>query len=280
MFIKRPGLLYQLTNSQIMKKIFSIISLLSVLTVAFISCKKTGGDNVFSEYDIVDQGAKALIKVNYNVAFFNNPGVQVKINDVRVSGLILNRTPFPGGGFNTLGSNTGDYLPVDPGANTKVSITIPKRGTNIDSVEIYTTTVAATAGKRYSLHVTDTAARKSLFVEEDASIPDSGFVRMRFVNLMPTVPSVDLWVGTNKVASNIAYMSISDKFVLPTSQASITTKWDVRAAGAANLTTNIIATYTSASTFNNQRVYTAYAIGYPDKTDATRKPYISFYYVR
>jgi hypothetical protein len=263
-----------------MKKIFSIISLLSLLTVAFIGCRKTGGDNVYSEYDIVDASQKALVKVNYAVAFANDPSVQLKINDVRVSGTILkNRYPFPGGGFNTLGSNFGDYLPVEPGASTKVSLTIPKKGTNIDSVDIYTTTISAAAGKRYSLHVTDTAARKSLLVDEEWSIPDSGFVKMRFVNLMPTTPFVDLYIGTTKVASNIAYMATSDKFLIPTSQASISTKWDVRVGGSA-ATSTILATYTSASVFNNQRVYTAYAIGYTDKTDAVRKPYICFYYVR
>ncbi|RYF23955.1 MAG: DUF4397 domain-containing protein [Flavobacteriales bacterium] len=268
-----------------MKKIFSIISLLSLLMAAFLSCKKTGGDNVFSEYDIVDGNAKALIKINYAVAFYNNPSVQVKINDIRVSGLIQNRTPFPGGGFNTLGSNTGDYLPVDPGANTKVSITIPKRGTNIDSLDVYTTTIATAAGKRYSLHVTDSLTRRSLLVDEDASIPDSGFVRMRFVNLMPTTPSVDLWVGTTKVASNIAYMSISDKFLVPTSQQTINTNWYVRVAGTvpATVGASALATYSSASTFNNQRVYTVYAIGYPTYPSTgtdIRKPYVAFYYVR
>jgi hypothetical protein len=266
-----------------MKKIFSIISLLSLLTVVIIGCRKTGGDNVFSEYDLVDGNTKALIKINYAVAFSNNPAAQVKINGVRVSGTLLqNRYPFPGGGFNTLGGSTGDYLPVNPGASTKISITVPKRGTNIDSVDIYTTTIPTVAGKRYSLHVTDTVSTKSFLVDEDWSIPDSGFVKMRFVNLMPTTPFVDLWVGATKVASNIAFMSISDKFLVATSQSSINSNWYVRVAGTvpATVSASALATYSSASIFNNQRVYTAYAIGYPDKTDAVRKPYISFYYVR
>jgi len=267
-----------------MKKIFSIISLLSILTVAFfMGCKKTGGDNVFSEYEIVDESTKALIKINYAVAFYNNPTAQIKINDVRVSATVIqNRYPFPGGGFNTLGGSTGDYLPINPSPNTKISITVPKRGTNIDSLDVYTTTIATLAGKRYSLHVTDTLSRKSLLVDEDASKPDSGFVKMRFVNLMPTTPSVDLYVGTEKVASNIAFMSISDKFLIATSQAATNTNWYIRAGGSLP-TSPVLATYSSASTFNNQRVYTAYAIGYttyPSTGTDIRKPYIAFYYVR
>ncbi len=266
-----------------MKKIFSTISLLSLLAIAiFTGCRKTGDDNVFSEYDVVDGGTKALIKINYNVAFYNNPGVQIKINGVRVSALIQNRYPFPGGGLNTLGGNTGDYLPLDPNPATQISITVPKRGTNIDSLEVFTTTIATAAGKKYSLHVTDTLVRKSLLVEEDASIPDSGFVRMRFVNLMPTTPFLDLYVGTTKVASNIAYMAISDKFIIPTSQALVNTNWYVRAGNSA-ATSTVIATYNSASTLSNQRVYTVYAIGYPTYPTSggdIRKPWLSFYYVR
>jgi hypothetical protein len=264
-------------------KIFLTLSLLSLSAMAiFAGCKKASGDNVFSEYDIVDEAATALIKINYNVAFYNNPSTQIKINGVRVSAAnIQNRTPFPGGGLNTLGGNTGDYLPVTPG-NTTISITVPKKGTNIDSLDVFTTTASLAAGKRYSLHVTDTLTRKGLLIDEDASVPDSGFVRMRFVNLMPTTPAVDLYIGAVKVSSNIAYMAISDKFLLPTSQAGISTVWSIRAAGAA-ATSTAIATYTSASTLQNQRVYTAYAIGYttyPSSGTDIRKPYVAFYYVR
>ena len=264
-----------------MNKFFPTILFSCLLcTSIFIGCRKSNGDNVFSEYDKVDETTKALIKINYNVAFYNNPATQIKINDVRVSATnIQNRYPFPGGGFNTLGGSTGDYLPTNPGT-TKISITIPKKGTNIDSLDVYTTTINTMAGKRYSLHVTDSLSRKSLLVEENASVPDSGFVRMRLVNLMPTTPSIDLYVGTTLVASNIGYMTISDSFLVPTSQALINTNWYVRVGGSA-ATSTVLATYASASTFINQRVYTVSAVGYTGypSTDI-RKPYVTFYYVR
>ncbi len=236
----------------------------------------------YSDFEYVDQ-TKALLKVNYNVAYYNNPFVQLKINGTRVSGTnIQTRYPFPGGGFNTLGGSTGDYLPVDPG-NTEISVSIPKRGTNIDSVLVYKHTMQTVAGKNYSLHVADTLARKGLAVEENTALPDSGFVRYRFVNLMPNVASMDLYIGTVKVASNIAFMASSDSFLLPISQTTVSTTWSIRPAGALP-TSTAIATYNSASTILNRRVYTAFATGYNGYNTATttepRRPFVAFYYVR
>lgn len=265
-----------------MKNTFSKILLFSLLAVLVILGCEKNKDNVFSDYEVVDENTKAFLKVNYNVPFYNDPFVQVKINDVRVSGTnIQTRYPFPGGGFNTLGGSTGDYLPVNPGA-TKISVTIPKRGTNIDSLDIYTTTVNTTAGKHYSLHVADSLNRKGLFVDEDYSLPDSGFVRMKFVNLMPTAGPLDLYVGTTMVASNVAFMTSSSAFLIPTSQATLSTSWTIRPAGSA-ATTAAIATYSSASTLLNRRVYTAFACGYtsyPSTGSDKRRPFIAFYYVR
>ncbi len=250
----------------------------------FLGCEKNK-DNVFSEYDIVDQSTYAMVKVNYNVAFYNNPGTQIKINGVRVSGAnVQTRYPFPGGGFNTLGGSTGDYLPVTAGANTQISVSIPKRGTNIDSVNIYTTTVATQVGKKYSLHVADSLDRKGLFVEEDYSLPDSGFVRMKFVNLIANSTALDLYNGSTLVASNIPFMGISSSFLVSTGTTAspTSTVWTIRAAGSGP-TGATVATYTSASTILNQRVYTAFAtgyIGYPTTGSDTRRPFIAFYYVR
>lgn len=258
-------------------KIFSKLTIVSIIAILlFNGCKKK--EMNYSDFEYVDP-SKALIKINYNVAFASNPFVQIKINGVRVSGLnIATRYPFPGGGFNTLGGSTGDYLPVNAG-NTEVLISIPKKGTNVDSVEIFKTTMATASGKNYTLHVADSLSRKGLAVEEDTSLPDSGFVRYRFVNLMPNVPAMDLYVGSTLVASNVAFMGIGTAFTLPTSQATISTTWSIRPAGAA-ATSTALATYNSASTVLSRRVYTVFATGYSGLTDAARKPYVAFYYVR
>lgn len=264
-----------------MKIIYKISGVFLLAAALVTGCRKTDDTNVYSEYDIVDEASKALIKINYNVAFYNNPGVQVKLNGIRVSGSnISTRFPWPGGGFNTQGGNTGDYLPTNPGS-LDVAITIPKRGTSVDSVEIYKTTLQTLAGKRYTLHVADTTIRKGLLVDEDASVPDSGFVKYRFVNLMANVPSMDLYIGAVKVASAIPFMGISDSFTLTPSQANISAVWAIRVAGG---TTNI-ATYTSTSTsFLNRRIYTVFANGwngYPaTPTTESRRPFVSLYFVR
>jgi hypothetical protein len=258
-----------------MMKIFYRLSALFLLTALLFSGCEKNTENVFSEYDLVDPEASALIKVNYNVAFFKDPGVQLKINGTRVTGLLNTRYPFPGGGFNTLGGSTGDYFAVAPGA-VDLSLSIPKKGTNIDSVSIFQTNLNLTAGKRYSLHLADTIATKSLLVDENFVRADSGFVRMRFVNLIPNLTSIDLYNNTTKVASAIPFMGISDSFQLPITSSTV---WNIRVGGSAANST-VIATYTSASTMVNTRVYTAFATGWSARTETSRKPYIAFYYVR
>lgn len=260
-----------------MMKIFSKISIVAIAAVMlFNGCKKDAVNYSDYEYVSADQ---ARIKVNYNVAFYNNPLVQIKINGVRVSGTnIQTRYPFPGGGFNTLGGSTGDYLPVNPG-NTEVLISIPKRGTSVDSIEVFKTTVSTSAGKHYSLHVADSLSRKGLPVEEDISLPDSGIVKYRFTNLMANVPAVDLYIGSVLVMANIPFMGISAPFTLPTSQVNISSTWAIRPAGALP-TSTALATYNSSSTLLSRRVYTVFATGYSGNTDAIRRPYVAFYYVR
>lgn len=257
-------------------KIFSTIATISLFAgFLFSGCDKEGVK--YSDYELVDPN-QSFLKVNYNVAFKNNPFVQLKINGVRRSGTnIQTRYPFPGGGFNTLGGSTGDYLPVNPG-NNQISISIPKKGTNIDSVEIYTTMIQTESGKRYSLHLADSLNRKHLLVDEDVSLPDTNSIRYRFVNLMANVPAIDLYNGTVKVASNIPFMGISDKFVRSISSTT-SPSWSIRAAGASP-TSTAIATYSSNNTKLDQRVYTVFATGYTGLTDAARKPYVAFYYVR
>jgi len=91
---------------------------------------------------------------------------------------------------------------------------------------------------------------------------------------MPNVPAIDLYYDTIKVASNIAYLSSSNYFDIirtPTSLA-----WTIREAGTLP-TSTALATYTSANTTQNQRVYTAFASGYKGSIDAVRRPYIAFY---
>ncbi len=266
-----PALIILKTSN--MKKTFLYTSLIALMAFS-LGCDKDGGE--IATYQMVP-GSKALLKVNYASAYSSNPSVQLEINGVRMSGLITARTPFPGGGLNTGGSNFPDYLPVDPGS-ISVSAVIPKKGTETDSIVLFNNSVNLVAGKNYTAHVTDTAANtKVVLLEDDISQPDTGTVRYRFVNLMPNVPAVDLYFGTTLVAANVPYLGSSDYFTLNT-WGLVSQSWTIRPAGTT--TGTAMATYISASSIAARRVFTIFAMGYKDQTSAALKPYVSFLYNR
>ncbi len=257
-----------------MKKRYIAILVAGVFfSVLFMACKKN--ELTVSPYDYTD--GMALLKINYSSPYLLNPGVQVKINGVKVSNAITYSTPFPGGGLNTGGSSNADYLAVNPGIDT-VSISILKVGTNIDSILLYKTGVNVVANAYHTLHITDTAAStQSVLLTDVANKPDSGFTKMRFVNLIPnSTAGIDLYFGTTKMASNIAYLQATDTFSIPSGASGASTAWSLRVAGG---TTTLGTAYTNAGTTSNQRAFTIYARGYigPATTDI-RSPKVSFVY--
>lgn len=251
-----------------MKKIKNSFFLLAGVCAIFLSCKK----NVLTVSPYEYTGGKALVKINYSCPYFKNPAVIVKINGERVSSGITYSTPYPGGGLNTGGNTYADYLSVTPGAQ-KFALTIPKAGSFEDSIVLYETNVTLTADKYQTVHFTDTAANTTIVLTTDAANkPDSGFTQFTFVNLIPN-SNLDLYFGTTKVASNVAYKQATDPFLLPSGTS---VAWSLRVAGS---TTTLGTTYTSSSTVANQRVFTVYSRGYigPATTDI-RSPKISFAY--
>lgn len=245
------------------------LSLACLAICSTLSCSKIIQDDYTATYNMQDS-SDAYLKIIYASAYTTNPSVQVSVDDVRVSGLITQRTPFPGGGLNTGGSNFPDYLALKPGMR-KVSIAIPKRNTNIDSIVLYSTQVEVKALVRQSLHVMDTFTRtKSVRVEDDISEPAAGKIRYRFVNLMPNANSVDLYYGTVRVATGAIYNTPGIVFEMPTPPVNDT--WTIRETGQ----TTALATYLSASSIVNRRVFTAFAMGYKGSTATNTRPYISF----
>lgn len=213
---------------------------------------------------------QALLKINYESMYALNPGVQIALNGTRISPLLLGRTPFPGGGYNTVGDSRPDYLAVTQGAIV-MKVSIPQKGTNVDSVVLFSYNMTLEGGKYYTAHITDTAAKtETILINDDPVRPDSNFSKFKFINLMPNVPAIDLYYGTTVMASNIAYKSASNYFTMAVPSTAVA--WTIRPAGG----TAVLATYTSASTTTNQRIYTAFAVGYMGATDAVRRPYISF----
>lgn len=242
-----------------------------IILLSIVSCKKEA--KKIADFSFVP-GSQALLKINYVSSYATNPGVQLTLNDIRVSNVITARTPFPGGGYNTGGGSTPDYLSVNPG-NIKVAVSIPKKGTNTDSLPLYTTNVTLEGGKNYTAHITDTAAKtKIILTVDDLQKPDTPYSKHRFINLMPNVAALDLYYGTTIVAANIPYLGVSNYFTIKVPTTALA--WTIREAGALP-TSPALATYTSASTTTNQRIYTDFAVGYKGATDAARKPYISFF---
>lgn len=253
-----------------MKKTILNTLLLGAMVIAAGSCSKKA--DYTADRTFVTPG-DALLKINYLSAYALNPGVQIKINGQRVSGLITGRTPFPGGGYNTNGSNFPDYLAVSPGSTT-VSITIPKKNTNVDSVVLFTTTVNTVAGKNISLHVSDTLAKtKALAIEDDLSIPAPNYSSYTFVNMIPNAPSVDIYYGTTLMASGVGYLGSSKVFTNLVQTVAGT--WSIRETGTLP-TSTALATYSSLNTSINQRAYTVFASGYKGSTATNTKPYVSF----
>lgn len=263
-------------------RIFLVI-FLCIALFSIVACDRNEINYGDTEYV---SARDAVVKLNYASLYPDNRYVFIKFNGKRVTPLIRGRQPFPGGGYNTYGDVRADFLSIKPG-NVKVEVVLPHSKDNgLDSVLLYSTDVVLDAGKRYTVHIADTGKlTRSVMSEEDFSMPDSGYARYRFINLMPNVPEIDLYYGQSatvvtadkKVASAIKFMEISDYITL--NRASART-WKIRPAGAAVTNATVLASYTSASTLLNQRTYTIYALGYNGVKVAPTMPYLSFFHIR
>lgn len=255
-----------------MKKIF-IISLLASTVLFSVSCYKDPKDRAYVAESSFLNTTNALLKINYLSAYSANPSVQLSIDNQRVSGLIAGRTPFPGGGYNTNGSSFPDYLSVKPGT-VVLTIAIPKKGTNVDSVLLFTGNISTEAGKNYTAHITDTAAKtKMLLIQDNLLFPPANASKYRFLNMMPNVAAIDLYYGTTLMATNIPYLGSSPYFTMEVPLLPVA--WFIRESGTAP-TSAALATYSSTNTTLNQKVYTAFALGYKGASATNTKPYISF----
>ncbi|HMJ46865.1 MAG TPA: DUF4397 domain-containing protein [Ferruginibacter sp.] len=255
--------------------IFSKIILLFLVSGLFITgCSKNAG----SPIPVVYTTNQAKLKVVFASAYLIRDSVQLKINDVRVSNAFLSvtstntPTPFPGGGLNTGGSNFNYYLDLPPGDN-RLTVSVPKKLTTIDSILRYSGIINLASGKTYSVYITDTTlTTKVVLVQENLTPPVNTTSRFRFLNLMPNVPSLDLyWAGT-KVATAV-YASTGFEFTLPYTSVG---QWAVRATGTAPTSTPL-AVYTTTATgylIPNRRIMTVFARGYSGAT-GTRIPTVS-----
>lgn len=217
-------------------------------------------------------------KIVHASAYTINYTVQLKINGDRVSNNITYSTPFPGGGLNTGGSAVPWYLSLIPG-ESKITLSVPKVGTSLDSILLYTGYAYMQTGSTYTVFISDTGTNTRLTkVTENTAMPTDGTSRFKFINLTPNLPAADLYAGANKVASNIAYGSVSPEFTLNKND---TTHWFLRPAGALPTSAAITAypaTSAAPQTIPNQRIFTVYSRGYTGFASGTRAPAISLTY--
>lgn len=257
-----------------MKFIQSIFAL-GAASVLLASCNKKDVETYMNTTTVPGSG-NANVKIVHASAFTTNYSVQLKLNGERVSNNITYSTPFPGGGLNTGGSNYPWYMSV-PAGESRITLSVPKAGTNTDSIVLYTGYAYMQSELYYTVFISDTGNNARLTKNQETILmPIDGTCRFKFINLMPNLAAADLYAGVNKVASNIAYGSFSPEFTLNKND---TVHWYVRAAGALP-TTAPVASYPTTSTpqtIPNQRVFTVYSRGYAGAT-SNRAPAVSLTY--
>ncbi len=239
-----------------MKRVLRIIVAAFIIVTAINSCKK----NSFTITERTQPEGKALVKIGMFNAYTATPAVRISINGVIVSNEVLHPIAYPGGGLNMNGSSNSDYLQVNPGS-VKFEFHIMNTGTHLAASKLFETSQSLEAAKRFTLYITDTSQNTSaILVNDDTQAPDSGFVRVKFINLIPNVPALDLYKGPNAatatiVMSNVAYKGVSEYMNIPNG----TDSFFLRPASSPVTTIPV-----ARRSFNlsNQRIYTLLSRGY------------------
>lgn len=243
-----------------------LIAFLLLLT----ACKK----NSFNITDRQGVNGKALVKIGLFNMTFASTNLLIYNNGVRIAGPIASPFPYPGGGFNTSGSSNGDYFAVMPGTN-KFELFTTNPGTSNLIAKFFETTQTLEADKKYTIYTTDTAANAvAISAPDNAVSPDSGFARIRFINLIPNSGSVDFYQGNTKLKSSIKYKDFTEFFDIP---ATTVDTFSIRLAGAAAEPANTATAFYRLATNTNQRIYSFLCRGYLGISGTTdlRRPIVS-----
>ena len=242
--------------------------LFAFLLIVVAACKK----NTYNLTDRQGVDGKALVKLG----LFNMTTVATNVliynNGERISGAIASPYPYPGGGYNTGGSSNGDYFAVTPGENHFELYTTNPNTANLIT-KIFETSQSVEANNRFTIYIADTGATAvAIKTLDNATAPDSGFARIRFINLIPNSGSVDFYKGTTLLKAGIAYKSFTDFFDIP----SVTPdSFSIRTAGSAPGTALSALAYYRFTPNVNQRIYSFLCRGYIGAADALRKPNVS-----
>lgn len=219
------------------------------------SCKK----NSFNVTDRNGVEGKALVKLGIFNMTIASTNILIFNNGQRISGVLAAPYPYPGGGFNTGGSSNGDYFAATPGANNYQYWTTNPGTGNIIS-KFFETTQTLETNKKYTIYTTDTAANATaVLAPDDAVAPDSGYSRIRFINLIPNSSSLDFYKGNTLLKSNIKYKEFTDFFDIPSSTVDT---FSIRIGGSPAGPANTATAFYRFASNNNQRIHSYVARGY------------------
>ncbi len=279
-----------------MRKTQIILLLILMIPVLFISCKKETNDKIdqLEKYYLDNPASIAQVKfihaytpltINGLTAGTTTSGVGFritmdasKLNGATNTSTFTNTLVYGGQPGST--TYTGSFFPatsaytfLPPGArNFKFTMNRITSGNfaPIAGDEVFNSTFALVAGKKYSIFISDPYAPAAYMIEDNFTQPERTNYGVRFINLCGDIPTRFDVVSSRHgmLFSNVAYKETRD-FIYPTIPFIPDTIF-LKTAG-----TNTIVS--SVPTFNagNQRVYTFYARG---KTGVSgRTPTLNFY---
>ena len=113
------------------------------------------------------------------------------------------------------------------------------------------------SGKYYTLFIADTASKMEIITLRDSTrAPGNDSVRLRFVNMSPDAPALDLYIkgNTTPIATNISYKNAGNFFSL---KAANNAEFEIKATGQ----TTLLAT-SDATNLVNGKIYTIWNGGY------------------
>lgn len=255
--------------------------IVATFIITLISCDKTE----LAQKTEIDPSGKALVKLGYFSPYSTptNTFVHSKIDDIRLTNTFQYPIAYPGGGFNMGGNSFADYLAIEAGTKV-IKVSIPKTGTNTDSVSLFTGSITLTADTRQTIMITDTMANtQATVISDDVTIPTGNLTaRGKFFNGIPNAGALDLYIrtptGVINPATNIEYKKVSNYFEFTAGIGNDT--FQIVKTGQAYTgfsSPNVLATYIF-TTSGFGRVYTILSRGYvltPASTTDLRRPQVS-----
>lgn len=217
------------------------IAIVLAAALAFASCKKSDTN---PNYNLADAASVGIVHASAGV-----PALDAAFDNNRLGVTYFNYT------------DRIDYLPVRPG-NRSFKVYGAWTAT---ATPIFSKDLTFDAPKSYTVFITDTASKMDAVLVRDSSrVPGTDSVRVRFANMSPDAPALDLYIKDNPtpVATNITYKKAGEFFSYKTTANIV---FELRATGQSTL-------LATSEPFNlskvNSNFYTLWSGGYVNGNQA------------